>query len=77
MEQFIKRVIWIDKNIKSTENQVFLEILQSGIKNSKFYPVESVEEAFKLIKNQREKVTLDNNTEKVVKVFQFRLFMLL
>ena len=39
MEQFIKRVIWIDKNIKSIENQVLLEILQSGIKNSIFYPV--------------------------------------
>jgi len=74
MEQIIKRVIWIDKEINSTENKAFLEILQSGIKNSKFYPVESVEEAFKLIKNQREKVALDNNTEKVVKVFQFRLF---
>ena len=74
MEQIIKRVIWIDENIKSTENQVFLEILQSGIKNSKFYPVESVEEAFKLIKNKREKVTLDNKSEKVVKIFQFRLF---
>ena len=75
MENIInKRIIWIDKNVNSDENKFFLEILQSGINNAKFYPVESIENAFKLIENQKEKIIDDNNKERVVKVFQFRLF---
>ena len=53
MEELVKRVIWIDKNIKNMKYQKYLEILKSGIKNSVFYPVESIEEAFDLIKNKK------------------------
>ena len=74
MEEIVKRVIWIDKNIKSQENQIFLEILEGGIKNAKFYPVESIEEAFDLIKNREEEINLKNGDKKKAKVFQFRLF---
>ena len=52
-----KRIIWIDKNINNTENQIFLEILKDGIKDGIFYPVESVKEAFNLIRNRKEKLT--------------------
>ena len=30
MEEVIKRIIWIDENVNSQENQVFLEILKDG-----------------------------------------------
>ena len=53
MEEVVKRIIWIDKNVNSQENQVFLEILKEGIKGAKFYPVESVEHAFYLIKHKK------------------------
>ena len=74
MEEIVKRVIWIDENVKSVENQMFLEILQGGIKNAKFYPVESIKEAFQLIKNTTEEITLLNGNKKETKVFQYRLF---
>ena len=66
-----KRIIWIDKNINNTENQIFLEILKDGIKDGIFYPVESVKEAFNLIRNRKE--SIDGKKEKI-KIFQFRLF---
>lgn len=75
MEKIInKRIIWIDKNINNIENKSFLEIFQLGINNAKFYPVDSIEKAFNLIENQKEKIIDDNKNERVVKVFQFRLF---
>ena len=74
MEEIVKRVIWIDKNVKSIENQMFLEILEGGIKNAKFYPVESIEQAFDLIKNKQEEVTLLNGNKQMSKIFQYRLF---
>ena len=70
----MKRVIWIDEKVKSMENQMFLEILKGGIKNAKFYPVESIEEAFQLIRNKKEEITLLNGNKKETKVFQYRLF---
>ena len=70
----IKRIIWIDKNVNNVENQSFLEILQSGIDNGKFYPVDSIKKAFDLIENQKETIIDDKNNKKVVKIFQFRLF---
>ena len=73
MEDDLKRIIWIDKNVNNGENQFFLEILQNGINNSKFYLVESVEEAFKLIKTKKE-IVIEGYKEKEVKIFQFRLF---
>ena len=75
MEKAInKRIIWIDKNVNNIENKLFLEIMESGINNAKLYPVESIEEAFKLIENQKETIIDDNNNKREVKVFQFRLF---
>ena len=74
MEETVKRVIWIDENVKSMENQMFLEILQGGIKNAKFYPVESAKEAFELIRNKKEEIILLNGNKKESKVFQYRLF---
>jgi len=75
MEEKVKRIIWIDKNINSKENQAFLEIFQSGVKEGKFYPVDSIEKAFDLIKHKREDVKLKNGgIKKNVKIFQFRLF---
>ena len=75
MEEIVKRIIWIDKNINSKENKIFLEILQEGIKDGKFYPVDSIEKAFNLIINKRENIKLKNgNIKKDVKIFQFRLF---
>ena len=75
MQQEIKNIIWIDRNVFSIENKVFLEILQSGIKNSKFYPVETVQEAFNLIKNKEEIIFNNKNIiQKKKKVFQFKLF---
>ena len=75
MEEKVKRIIWIDKNILSIENQTYLQILQAGVKGGKFYPVDSIEEAFDLIKNQKENVKLKNgNIKENVKIFQFRLF---
>ena len=73
----MKRIIWIDKNINNNENKIFLEILASGIPNSKFYPVESIEKAFNLIENQKEKLIVENGRVKVVKIFQFRLFYII
>ena len=55
MEKIVKRIIWIDQNVKTIENQMFLEILKGGIPSVKFYPVESIEEAFKLIKIKKKK----------------------
>ena len=66
----IKRVIWIDENVDSNENKIFLEIFEGGIKNAKFYLKKSVKEAFDLIKNHRE--TIMGNRS--VKIFHFRLF---
>ena len=43
MKEKVKRIIWIDENIKSTENQTYLEIFQEGVKGGIFYPVESIE----------------------------------
>ena len=75
MEEKVKRIIWIDKNINSDENQAFLEIFQGGVKEGKFYPVDSIEKAFDLIKYKREDVKLKNGgIKKNVKIFQFRLF---
>ena len=74
MQQETKRIIWIDKNIKSVENQVFLEILKSGINNAKFYPIKTVYKAFNLIKNEIEIINLGNNIKEEIKVFQFKLF---
>ena len=74
MEELVKRVIWIDKNVKNIENQMFLEILEGGIKNAIFYPVESIEEAFDLIKNKKGSIKLKNGKTKESKLFQFRLF---
>ena len=74
MDELVKRVIWIDKNVNSKENQIFLEIFKGGIKNAKFYPVESIEEAFDLIRNKKEEIILKNGNKKESKIFQFRLF---
>ena len=75
MEEIVKRVIWIDKKINSVENKTFLEIFKSGVKDSKFYPVDSIKKAFDLIINKREDVKLKNgNIKKDVQIFQFRLF---
>ena len=56
------------------ENQTFLEILKLGIEGAKFYTVESVKQAFELIKNKKEKIIQNNENERDAKVFQFRLF---
>ena len=78
MEEKVKRIIWIDENIKSTENQTYLEIFQEGVKGGIFYPVESIEEAFDLIKHKREDVKLKNgDVKKDIKIFQFRLFYII
>ena len=74
MEEVVKRIIWIDKNVNSQENQVFLEILKEGIKGAKFYPVESVEHAFYLIKHKKETIVQNDGTKRDSKIFQFRLF---
>ena len=66
----IKRIIWIDENVDSNENKIFLEMFEGGIKNAKFYLKKSVAEAFYLIKNHRE--TIMGNRS--VKIFHFRLF---
>jgi len=66
----VKRIIWIDENVDSIENKVFLEIFEGGIKNAKFYLKKSVKEAFDLIKNLREKIKGNRR----VKIFHFRLF---
>ena len=75
MEKLIKRVIWIDKNVDSIENKMFLEILEGGIKDLDFYPAKSIDEAFELIRNKRGTIKLKNGKEKKnVKLFHFRLF---
>ena len=74
MEEVIKRIIWIDENVNSQENQVFLEILKDGIKDAKFYLVESVEHAFYLIKYKKETIVQKDGTKRDSKIFQFRLF---
>ena len=33
----IKRIIWIDENVDSIENKIFLEMFEGGINNAKFY----------------------------------------
>ena len=65
----IKRIIWIDENVDSNENKIFLEVFEGGIKNAKFYLKKSVKDAFDLIKNHRETIN-----HRSVKIFQFRLF---
>ena len=74
MEKAEKRIIWIDSNINSIENQMFLEILKAGIPDGKFYPVQSIKEAFDLIRNKKEEITLLNGKKRESKVFQYRLF---
>ena len=74
MEKIVKRIIWIDQNVKTIENQMFLEILKGGIPDAKFYPVESIEEAFELIKNKKEEIVLIDGEKRESKVFQYRLF---
>ena len=74
MDKTVKRIIWIDKNVKSIENQMFFEILKRGIPSAKFYPVESIEEAFELIKNKKEDIVLIDGEKRESKVFQYRLF---
>ena len=69
----IKRIIWIDENVDSIENKIFLEMFESGIKNGKFYLKKSVKEAFDLIKNHRESIN-ERNNNRSVKIFHFRLF---
>ena len=74
MEEIVKRVIWIDKNTNSKENQIILEKLKKGIQNAKFYLVESIDEAFDLIRNKKEEIIDKNGNKKKSKVFQYRLF---
>ena len=74
MENIVKRIIFINENMNSIENQKLLEILKGGIQNAKFYPVESIEEAFYLIRNKKEEINFKNVNKKESKVFQYRLF---
>ena len=74
MENIVKRIIFINENFNSIENQKLLEILKEGIQNAKLYPVESIEEAFDLIRNKKEEIIFKNGNKKETKVFQYRLF---
>ena len=70
----MKRIIWIDQNIKSIENQNFLGKLKKLVPDANFYPVKSIEEAFYLIKNKKEEIVLINGKKRKSKIFQYRLF---
>ena len=74
MEEITKRIIWIDKKVKNIEIQKVLTKLEESVKGAKIYPVESIEEAFDLIKNKKEEIILKDGNKKEVKIFQFRLF---
>ena len=75
MEQLVKRIIWIDETNNEIENKTFLEILKKGIKESEFYPVLSIKEAFDLIRNKTGTIKLKNGQERQnIKLFQYRLF---
>jgi len=75
MEQLVKRIIWIDEKNNEIENKTFLEILKKGIKESEFYPVLSIKDAFDLIRNKTGTIKLKNGQERQnIKLFQYRLF---